>query len=326
MKKNQIARKALTLTLLSTILVTTMILLPVSATDIPFWDVSGTYPTDVIYLGVTYKEELFLVQDGSDITDGYIQLVGGGSRWTITSGSVSANTIEFYGYFNPNPTMTIHFSGNIASDGSMSGDWADEAPGTRIGTWETTEGSAEPYIITLEFPQGTEVDVSVEIIEEGNLPPCTPALPEGVTPYIAVQIIEGEFDGVVKVGVRYDDIWEGEEEEENLRLYMSNCVDFNLDGTINGQDLALIKKAIDAGPEVTHSTLGVPFDVNNDGEVNNTDVEIVHIYMTQGLIVNEGIDGMEQARLPWIDITVEVDAENNIVYGETDHFSIFRCR
>jgi hypothetical protein len=74
MKKNQIAKKALTLTLLSTILVTTMILLPVSATDIPYWDVSGQwsfennstqFPDDN-----PYQKEMEITMDASGIITG----------------------------------------------------------------------------------------------------------------------------------------------------------------------------------------------------------------------------------------------------------------
>ena len=48
--------------------------------------------------------------------------------------------------------------------------------------------------------------------------------------------------------------------------------------------------------------------------------------MTKGLIVNQGLDVELQARLPWLEITTWVDAEHNFIYGETDHFSIFRGR
>jgi hypothetical protein len=246
-------------------------------------------------------------------------------QWTV-SGLVSGDTITFDLNYTTGTLVgyVASFTGMIDAAGEMNGTWFD----TRwedSGPWWTTCGQAVPFIILLTFPPGSNVTASVEILEEAELPPCTTPLPEGITPYIAVQILAGEVNGTAQVGVRYEDIWPDEEQEEALRLYMSKCVDFNLDGTINGQDLSLIKKGIRQGANQS-SPWNVPFDVNSDGVVDEVDVAIVMMYKSQGLIVNEGRDGMEQARLPWIDITTYVDAANNIVYGETDHFSIFRCR
>ena len=74
------------------------------------------------------------------------------------------------------------------------------------------------------------------------------------------------------------------------------------------------------------SFMGVSFDVDNDNDVDEDDVLIVKEYMTNGLIVNLGLNELDQARLPWIDITVSVDTKAKIICGETDHFSIFRGR
>ncbi len=113
------------------------------------WDATGNYVINVEYLGVDYPEDLVLLQSGSSITGTSLELVGGGSPWTIDSGTVSGNSIEFEGYFNSNPSMRVHFTGSIAVDGSMSGNWGDLAPGTRIGIWATTSGAAIHPICTV---------------------------------------------------------------------------------------------------------------------------------------------------------------------------------
>ena len=326
-----ITKKTMTITLLTTMLIALSMPIfanTVSASSLPNWDVTGEYFVDVEFNSVDYPEKLILTQVGSSITDGSIVLVPAtaGSLFIMDSGSVVRDVINFYGYQDVNPAFRIYFSGIIASDGSISGDWADITghQGYRTGTWETTTGSAQPAIISLTFPPGSSAVPSIEIIEEGNLPTCVPMLPDGIGEYIKVEIIRGTFDGTVTVCIRYDDTGMELEEEENLRLYMGDCVDFNKDGTINGQDLALILKGIRNSD--TLSPMGVPFDVDNINDVNEDDVNIVKEYMTKGLIVNQGLDGEQQARLPWLDITFEVHAAENYLIGTTDHFSIFRGR
>jgi hypothetical protein len=122
------------------------------------WNVTGTYAVNVEYLGVQYPEDLVLTQSGTGITGTSLSLVGGGSPWTIDTGAVAGANVDFYGYFVGNPAMRVHFTGTIASDGSMSGTWADEAPGVRNGVWTTTTGVA-----TKEYTTCT-VDDFVKIV------------------------------------------------------------------------------------------------------------------------------------------------------------------
>ena len=323
---NNITKKTMTITLLTTMLIALSMPIfanTVSASSLPNWDVTGTYLTDITQdpSSFIYKEQLILVQDGSEITGSLALYPSGDSLWIIDDGFVSGDDIEFGAYFSANPTMRLVFIGTIDSEGFIGGTWADVSPNTRTGTLQTTEGNAQPAIISLTFPPDSTAVASVEIIEEVNLPPCIPMLPEGIGQYIQVEIIDGSFDGTVIVCIRYDDTLMTIEEEQNLRLYMGDCVDFNGDGTINGKDLALIKKAIKSGVELPSI-----FNVDNDDDVDEDDVNIVKEYMSNGLIVNPGLNDIDQARLPWLDITLSVDTTANIICGETDHFSIFRGR
>ena len=304
----------------------------------PNWDVTGEYVIDLLVdddpSHTHYTEYLDLTQDlTGTITGVSLALAGPTSVWYIDTGSVSGNSINFYGHFESNLGRTIHFWGDIASDGSfINGGWEDLAGDDRTGTWETTDGWASPIVFQiLNLPEG--VTATIEIIEVEDLPDCIPALPDGLLtmpPYINVEI-EGDLEGSVTVAYYYDDADLTIEQERKLRLYMSgHCVDFNCDGTINGQDLTIIMKGINNGVEgiETSCETWLTFDLNNDEEYDDLDLNIVKDFMTKGLIVNQlDIENeRSQARLPWMDITTDVDTELKIIYGETDYFSIFRGR
>jgi len=107
------------------------------------WDVAGDYVIGVEYLGIIYPENLRLTQSGTAITGVFLNLVSppGGSNFDVIGGSVIGNTINI----NLDQTigsLVVHMTGTIAPDGSMSGTWADVAPGTRTGSWSTTSGIA----------------------------------------------------------------------------------------------------------------------------------------------------------------------------------------
>jgi hypothetical protein len=106
------------------------------------WNVAGSYDVNIEYLGTNYAEVLVLTQSGTSITGVSLALFGGGSPWTIDSGSVSGTAVSLHAFYNANPAMRLGMQGTIAANGSMSGTWADEAPGTRTGTWATTSGQA----------------------------------------------------------------------------------------------------------------------------------------------------------------------------------------
>lgn len=257
----------------------------------------------------------------------------GSHYWTV-SGSVSGDDITFDLTYTSGSLVgyVAYFEGTITAEGTMEGTWYD----TRFsdcGTWETTCGTAESTFITLGFPEGSDIETVRIIIFDEGLPPCVESggfeLPEALAsiPYIAVQVT-GTFDGMVQVDIEYDETALGDKAEGDLKIFIFNCVDFNADGTINGKDMKLIKTAIEngLGPDDKDNPAGISFDVNSDDVVDWTDYMIVKEYATEGLILNQGLNGQDQVRLPWIDITTWVDVDNNIIHGETWHFSLFRCR
>jgi len=132
--------------LLSCALLTSLLLVVPAKAATPNWDATGAYVINVNYLGVDYPENLVLQQSYSSITGGSLALVGGGSPFTVSGGSVSGNTIVFDTFFNGNPSLQVRFIGNIAGDGSMAGDWFDLPGGFgRVGTWASTSGTAVAF-------------------------------------------------------------------------------------------------------------------------------------------------------------------------------------
>lgn len=116
----------------------------------PQWDTTGAYVVNMNYLGTDYAHDMVLTQDSSGNLTGNGGSPAGANvyTWTITSGSVSGNTIDFLADYTATadavtPQTTMHATGTIASDGTMSGTWSDNYQGgDRAGTWATASGTA----------------------------------------------------------------------------------------------------------------------------------------------------------------------------------------
>lgn len=114
------------------------------------WDATGNYAINQNYFGEDYPHSMSLVQDGSD------NLTGNGGTltgindytWVITSGSVVDDTIHFIADYTGTPDAvtpqtTMHVTGIIAPNGTISGTWSDNyAGGERAGTFATSSGMA----------------------------------------------------------------------------------------------------------------------------------------------------------------------------------------
>jgi len=189
---------------------------------------------------------------------------------------------------------------------------------TKVRNEHTITAIFDVIDIATSFSEGN-AETSERILL--TTPQFLPELIDGVTPYYQVEITEGTFSGTIIITVRYDDSGMDPEDEQNLRLYIGNPVDFDENGTVNGNDIALIQEeAKSADPDLD------TFDLNHDGVVDAFDVNIVKEYANSGLIVNPGQDNAGQFRIPWVDITKDRDTELNIVVGETWHLSLFGIR
>ncbi|MBX4200805.1 hypothetical protein KW786_01620 [Candidatus Parcubacteria bacterium] len=144
--------------------------LPMSASAVtPTWDASGTYVINMNYLGTDYPHDMVLTMDNMGNLTGHGGSPAGANvyMWTINSGTVSGNTINFTAHYTATadavtPQTVLHMTGTIGTDGSMSGTWFDNYQASqRSGTWMTTSGNAQ------EIPPTPE-SVKVTIVKYVN--------------------------------------------------------------------------------------------------------------------------------------------------------------
>lgn len=125
--------------------------------------------------------------------------------------------------------------------------------------------------------------------------------------------VTARFTGSVTVGIVYGaTIDYGATEQAPSSMYQTDIIpgDVNFDGKVNSVDLCIIIKALGSSPRSPKWNPNC--DLNGDHKVDLRDLCIAtHNF------------GKTSA---WTDITVYVDSENHIIYGSTDHFSIFGVR
>ncbi len=133
----------------SMVLTSFALVLPVFAVA-PAWDTTGSYIMTMEYNGSDYNHDMTLVQDGlGNLTGNGGSPVGANTYlWTINSGTVVGNEIDFTANYTATPDAVtpqtmITAEGTIAPNGTMSGTWSDNyAGGERLGTWSTQSGTA----------------------------------------------------------------------------------------------------------------------------------------------------------------------------------------
>jgi hypothetical protein len=121
------------------------------------------------------------------------------------------------------------------------------------------------------------------------------------------------FSGGAQIELHYNDDGLTLEQEENLRLIRGESLeaifsDVNGDLIVDGTDVSIVANAVNTNqqPNWYESWL----DINNDEKVDDVDIHIINTY--KGTILQ--------------DVTLYVDTILNIIYGNTDHFSIFGIR
>jgi hypothetical protein len=150
------------------------------------------------------------------------------------------------------------------------------------------------------------------------VPPApAPPLNNTVAPYLEVKVNAG-YSGSVTVSVSFDGSNMTQQQKSNLRMLqytplladMSGATPGVPDGVVNMRDIAYIIAHFATTPNSTnwdprcdiYGPTGAP-----DGVVNMRDIAFAVASFNQVSV--------------WIDITSHVDTTNNIVYGQTTHFS-----
>lgn len=116
----------------------------------PQWDATGSYVVNLNHLGTDYSHDMNLTQDsvGNLAGNGGSPVGANTYAWTITSGAVSADAIDFLANYTATadavtPQTVLHVTGVIAQDGTISGTWSDNYQGgQRAGTLSTASGNA----------------------------------------------------------------------------------------------------------------------------------------------------------------------------------------
>jgi hypothetical protein len=99
---------------------------------------AGNWSVKFVYQGQPYTHGMKLAQAANSLTGsgfypekGQVQYA-----WTISSGSVSGDMIDFTANYTLGTKATMRVTGKIAPNGSMGGTWSDDYGGARRqGTW-----------------------------------------------------------------------------------------------------------------------------------------------------------------------------------------------
>jgi len=177
--------------------------------------------------------------------------------------------------------------------------------------------SPDPDVgLSFEDPSGGSIDVT-------RLFGCTTSnLP---TAFFDIRVTFDDF-GTAQICVKYDDSQLNKGQEKNLRLWATDHIiegDVNFDGIVDHKDIQSIKQAIKRWKDNPIDTNVVnnghgngwnPYtDINCDGYVDDFDLGLAK-------------GNLDEAPSPWFDITTGIDTDLNMLYGDTEHFSIFRGR
>jgi hypothetical protein len=142
--------------------------------------------------------------------------------------------------------------------------------------------------------------------------------------YTVWDITTEEIDGSVTVALYFT--YEGDPTgdipgEDGVRLYRSNVeypnADVNGDNKITSEDVNTVS-AVNPGTGPDDPDWNPAYDINGDGVIDGSDVNIV-----------AGYNPLRDPPGVWEDITdgwERIGETQWLVFGETDHFSIFRCR
>jgi parallel beta-helix repeat protein len=152
-------------------------------------------------------------------------------------------------------------------------------------------------------------DTNAEYLDAG---PEIPDLPEEFTLISFLEILTtASYSGNITLRILYDDSNMTEEEEQNLRLlqYEPTPGDVDTDGDVDIFDIVIIAGAY--GTTEEDPSYSSNADIDGDGDVDIFDVVIAA--GNYGTVL--GPDG-------WMDITLFVDTENNLIFARGSHLSI----
>lgn len=118
------------------------------------WNVTGNYEITFHLNGdvtnTPYVHHATLTQSSSTVTgDGGYPATGTDAYHWIATGTQTGDSLNLTAVYNLGAIgTTMHMTGTIASDGTVTGTWDDDFGGARTGTWSITKGVSVPMIHT----------------------------------------------------------------------------------------------------------------------------------------------------------------------------------
>jgi hypothetical protein len=247
------------------------------------------------------------VHNHYDSEGGVINGLPANEAWTLTVYAGAANELNTWLWQNPADTIPLELL-MYGDPGPISPLYISYSPaGVPVPEGEDVTVTPDPNL-SLTFEEVTEEGTATA--EVTATPPAGFApLPGIIGPYYNVEVT-ATFTGTVTVAIHYDDTGLSRRQERNLEMATSDGGyprgDVNLDGRVNAADVRAVTASLWTRPG--NPRWNPAADLDGDGRVSVVDLLIV--------IFHFGDTG-------WTDITTGIDIVNNIIYGETDHFSGF---
>jgi hypothetical protein len=290
----------------------TSITSPGNQYQISGWIKTSNVTTGTVVIGLDYVDA-----DGWTPEDGYVIEIGyvsGTLGWaffqspvfTLPSKPSDATALWFLFDFN-NALGTAWWDDvSLASPGYIpAGPNVSAFPDPKISlTFEqVTQAGFATATTTTNYPPPPP---SPEVAAAATATASTTSTPGFLGPVWDIKVT-AKFTGRVTVGIDYSATG-----SVPLRMYQTDIIlgDVNFDGKVNLVDLCIIIKALGSSP--SSPKWNPNCDLNGDHKVDLRDLCIAtHNF------------GKTSA---WKDITYSVDSDHHIIYGITDHFSIFGVR
>jgi hypothetical protein len=254
--------------------------------------------------------------------------VSAGSPVTCTatvSGSNATGTVTWStssngtGYFSQSvctlssgscfTTYTDNNTGYVTITASYSGD-SNNLPSsnsTTLTVFVNVTSGTNVMVAPTNNLELTFSNVTTPGIVVANATPTVQAPPlDLVGPYYNIKVTAG-FSGNVTVSLAFDGSNMTDAQKNSLKMMQYTPIpgDINDDGTVDIYDAILLSSAFNS--QSGSKNWNANADINGDGIVDIYDAIILSNYFGQ--------------TANWVNITLQVDTTNNIIYGNTSHFS-----
>ncbi len=158
--------------------------------------------------------------------------------------------------------------------------------------------------------ESVTINGSTTVDKNGTGP--DPPLGYTIDQYYSIETT-AEYSGTIRIRITYDDTNMTGEEESNLQLMQHITIPWDLDGDYDVDIYDAVKLLVRYGVKEGETGYDPDCDIDKDGRIFLYDAVILCSHYGQELEPSER----------WQDVTVQIDTENNLIFAETTHLSIF---